>query len=56
MSSTIDHRDVPNVGEPGCDRMLKELQEVFSKHEKGGKVRIEYDTLLFHGEISGEGQ
>jgi SAM-dependent methyltransferase len=41
----------PNRGQRGCAPMLAELDRIFEQTERGGQVRMEYDTLVFHGPI-----
>jgi SAM-dependent methyltransferase len=42
---------VPNVGQPGHLEMLSDLQSLFNKHQVNGKVNIEYETLLYFGQL-----
>jgi len=42
----------PQEGEKGHDEMLRELQELFDKFQKDGKVDFIYDTRVFYGELS----
>ena len=41
---------VPAEGEPGSDEMLRNVEEIFDEHQKGGRVRIEYDTRVYYGQ------
>ena len=38
----------PQPGDPSYVPMLTELRRVFDKHQKGGCVRMEYDTKLYY--------
>jgi ubiquinone/menaquinone biosynthesis C-methylase UbiE len=42
---------VPNAGQPGHLEMLSDLQSLFNKHQVNGKVNIEYETLLYFGQL-----
>jgi hypothetical protein len=42
---------VPAEGEPGSDVMLRNVEEIFDKHLKSGRVRIEYDTKVYYGDL-----
>ncbi len=42
---------VPNLGEPGCDEMLAELENLFSKHAKQGRVSLDYLTEIYSGRL-----
>jgi SAM-dependent methyltransferase len=42
----------PQEGEEGHDVMMRELQELFDKFQKDGKVDFIYDTRVFYGELS----
>jgi ubiquinone/menaquinone biosynthesis C-methylase UbiE len=41
----------PQPGDGAYDQMVRDLEELFYKHEKQGKVTIEYDTKLFYGRL-----
>jgi hypothetical protein len=43
----------PAQGEPGSEEMLCKAQEIFNEHNKGGRVRIEYDTQIYYGRLEG---
>lgn len=43
---------VPAEGEPGHQKMLKELEKVFRRHEFDGRVMIEYDTRVYWGSLA----
>ena len=40
---------VPALGEPGSAEMLRQVEEIFDAHQKGDRVRIEYDTMVYYG-------
>jgi ubiquinone/menaquinone biosynthesis C-methylase UbiE len=42
---------VPARGEPGSEEMLRNVEEIFNEHQKGGRVRIEYDTKVYYGRL-----
>jgi SAM-dependent methyltransferase len=42
---------VPAQGEPGSDEMLSNVEEIFRKHQTSGRVRIEYDTKVYYGQL-----
>lgn len=42
---------VPNTGKPGHLEMLSDLQSLFNNHQVNGKVNIEYETLLYFGQL-----
>ncbi|MBA4115367.1 MAG: methyltransferase domain-containing protein [Rubrobacter sp.] len=42
---------VPDAEHPGYDAMMQELYEIFSTHEEGGRVAIEYETLTYYGRL-----
>lgn len=41
---------IPREGHPDYAAMLRQLEEIFNRHQDGGQVTIEYDTLIFIGE------
>jgi SAM-dependent methyltransferase len=41
----------PQPGEPACAPMLAELRRIFDAHQRGGQVRLEYDTNIYFGWI-----
>ncbi len=43
----------PERGEPSFDPMIADLKQVFQKHQSGGRVRMEYDTNIYFGKLSG---
>ena len=43
---------VPDAGQPRHTEMLDALQRLFDKHQTGGKVVFEYDTLLYYSRLS----
>lgn len=42
----------PQPGDPMCAPMLAELRRMFDKHQRGGGVRMEYDTNIYIGRLS----
>lgn len=42
----------PQVGDAGHDPMLKELRRMFDKYQRGGHVRMRYDTNIYFGKLS----
>lgn len=42
---------VPLAGHPSHEPMLAELRRVFDAHEQGGRVRVEYDTDVYYGQL-----
>jgi ubiquinone/menaquinone biosynthesis C-methylase UbiE len=42
---------VPAQGEPGSAEMLRNVEEIFRKHQTSGRVRIEYDTKVYYGQL-----
>jgi SAM-dependent methyltransferase len=43
---------VPTNGQPGFGEMMKELQRLYEKHERGGRVVMHYNTRLFYGSLT----
>jgi SAM-dependent methyltransferase len=43
---------VPDAGQPRYEEMLVELEQLFEKHQRDGRVTIEYDTQVFAGRLS----
>jgi len=41
----------PQPGEPACAPMLAELRRIFDAHQRGGHVRMEYDTNIYFGRL-----
>ncbi len=42
---------VPDVGHPGYDAMMEDLEEIFGLHQESGRVAIEYETLAYYGRL-----
>ncbi|MDP8950408.1 MAG: hypothetical protein M3N00_09270 [Actinomycetota bacterium] len=40
---------VPAQGEPGSDAMLREVEKIFTEHQTGGRITVEYDTKVYYG-------
>ena len=47
---------VPARGAPGHDEMLAELERIFLRHQRDGRVRIDYDVDLFLGTLDGHSE
>ncbi len=43
----------PQPGHPSHAPMLAELRRIFDAYQSGGKVRMEYDTKLYFGQLIG---
>lgn len=44
----------PQPGEMQCEVMLAELRRIYDEHQRGGLVRMEYDTNVYFGKIHSE--
>lgn len=44
---------IPRKGEPGYDEMIKELGNIFNKHNEKGKITVIYDTEVYAGRLKG---
>ena len=42
---------IPLPGHPNYDPMMEELRNLFDRHNQNGRVSIEYETLLYWGEV-----
>jgi ubiquinone/menaquinone biosynthesis C-methylase UbiE len=42
----------PQAGDPAHRPMLEELRHIFEKHQRGGRVRMHYDTNIYFGKLS----
>jgi SAM-dependent methyltransferase len=42
----------PQRGEPSFEPMIAGLREIFAKHERNGRVRMEYDTNIYFAKLS----
>lgn len=42
---------IPDRGNPGHDAMMRELEDVFRRHGRGGEVAFEYETLAYLGRL-----
>ena len=38
-------------GRPGYESMLAELREIFDAHQSAGRVRFDYDTIVYYGQL-----
>jgi SAM-dependent methyltransferase len=43
---------VPNFGQPGHQEIVDAAEQIFARHQDGGKVTIEYETKLYLGLLS----
>ncbi len=43
---------LPLPGQPGCDKMLVRLREIFDRFSSNGKVVQPYTTKLYHGRLT----
>ena len=41
----------PEPGHPDFDPMMRELEALFRRHERGGRVVVTYDTKVFYGRL-----
>jgi SAM-dependent methyltransferase len=41
----------PLPGQPNHEPMMRELAALFERHQRDGRVRIEYDTMVFYGRL-----
>lgn len=44
----------PQAGDSNHRPMLAELQQIFEKYQRGGRVRMEYDTNIYFGRLSAQ--
>jgi ubiquinone/menaquinone biosynthesis C-methylase UbiE len=42
----------PQPGDPSFEPMIAGLKHVFEKHQRGGRVRMEYNTNIYFGKLS----
>lgn len=43
---------VPNVNDPEYEPMLRDMRRIFDEHARNGKVRFEYDLVIYYGRLS----
>jgi SAM-dependent methyltransferase len=43
----------PQPGHPNFEPMMRELRALFDRHERGGRVVVNYDTKVFYGRVDG---
>ncbi len=43
---------VPEAGQPRYEEMLEALKSLFDEQQQGGRVTIEYDTLLYYARLA----
>jgi len=41
----------PLPGHPAHAPMLAMLRRIFEKHQEGGRVRLDYETVVYHGQV-----
>ncbi|HEX7955967.1 MAG TPA: class I SAM-dependent methyltransferase [Pyrinomonadaceae bacterium] len=41
----------PQPGHPKFEPMMRELEALFRRHERGGRVVVTYDTKVFYGKV-----
>ena len=41
----------PQRGDPSFEPMIADLKQVFEKHQRDGRVRMEYDTNIYFGKL-----
>jgi SAM-dependent methyltransferase len=41
----------PEPGHPNFEPMMRELEALFRRHERGGRVVVAYDTKVFYGRL-----
>ena len=42
---------IPLENDPIFPKMISELEEIFSKYEKNGTIKLEYDTEVYYGQL-----
>ncbi len=42
----------PTPGHPNYEPLMRELAALFDRHQRDGRVRIEYDTKVFYGRLT----
>jgi len=43
---------MPNIDHPSYRSMLEAIERLFRKRQRGGRVTIEYDTVLYFGQLA----
>jgi SAM-dependent methyltransferase len=41
----------PEPGHPNFEPMMRELEDIFRRHRRGGRVVVAYDTKVFYGRL-----
>ena len=41
----------PQPGHPDFDPLMRDLESIFRRHERGGRVVVAYDTKVFYGRL-----
>ena len=44
---------VPQPGHENYEPLMRGLASLFEEHARGGRVRVEYDTMVYYGRLSG---
>ncbi|HMT09608.1 MAG TPA: class I SAM-dependent methyltransferase [Pyrinomonadaceae bacterium] len=42
---------MPNTDSPRYGELVKDLEAIFAKHERNGKIRVLYDTNVYHSTV-----
>lgn len=42
---------MPNVDSPRYDALIKDLETIFAKHERSGRITVLYDTNVYHSQL-----
>jgi hypothetical protein len=42
---------IPTVSDPIYEEMMKQLERLFAKHAKNGKIKVFYDTNVFYSHV-----
>lgn len=42
----------PEEGQPKFAEMISELEKLFARRQEGGRVRFEYDTVVYYGKVN----
>jgi len=52
LARALSSSYLPLPGQPGCDRMLDRLREIYRRHAKDGCVVQQYNTKVYYGRLS----
>lgn len=50
-SRLVSSSYTPALGQPGHAEMLDALAAIYAEHEVAGQVQLDYDTLVFYGQL-----